>query len=415
MRDMFKKKEVVVIYSVSDLIHRNSAASARMMNYARALSSKMIVVFLSYEYRADIDFSSLSSIENNIYSIGSLPKNKNNNRLTYFIHLLKFVLNLDRITNKIKVQGGNVNAFLFYPNTDVLIDFFSCLFLIKIRRHRIFYETNEVRKFSSLFMDKPSKLIHKLLLRWFKIKYMLSERLARYFTGLICISTNIKNYFNQYNSNSILIPILANVEESGHEHNSFSYADKVFKIGFFGYVNYHKENLDVLLQSLNRFNMNIKDVNFEMHFYGPMDNFTNKKLQNKINNLKLTSKVFYRGQLKHREVRKHMCECELLVLPRGFNLQNHYGFSTKLGEYLASGVPSLITDVSDNSLYVKDGINGFVVPPDDIESFSGKLEFIYMNYNDYVKDISRESKRTVKEHFNYRNYGNALIDFITEY
>jgi len=105
-------------------------------------------------------------------------------------------------------------------------------------------------------------------------------------------------------------------------------------------------------------------------------------------------------------------EAHLLILPRGNTKQNQYGFSTKLSEYLVSGRPVLVTNVSDNGKYIKDGFNGFIIPPDSLESMTNKIKYIYENYNSFNEMIPSNALKTVKENFDYNLYSNSLYSFL---
>jgi len=102
----------------------------------------------------------------------------------------------------------------------------------------------------------------------------------------------------------------------------------------------------------------------------------------------------------------------LLIIPRPLNLQTKYGFSTKLSEYLISGVPVLVTNVSDNSLYIKDGYNGFIVEPGNYKKMGEKILYVISNYNKLKKTISMNAYQTAKEYFNYSNYSKDIFNFI---
>ena len=101
----------------------------------------------------------------------------------------------------------------------------------------------------------------------------------------------------------------------------------------------------------------------------------------------------------------------LLILPRPLNTQTNFGFSTKLAEYLISGVPVLVTDVSDNKIYIKDGFNGFMVDEISATGFEKKLIDIVGNYEVEKHIVSKEAFNTAKNHFDYRLYKDILTNF----
>jgi len=100
----------------------------------------------------------------------------------------------------------------------------------------------------------------------------------------------------------------------------------------------------------------------------------------------------------------------LLILPRPLTRQTKFGFSTKLSEYLISGIPVLVTDVSDNSAYIKDNYNGFVIPPGSEILMENKILEIMENYNENARRIAGNAFLTVREYFDYKLYTKPLTD-----
>jgi len=64
---------------------------------------------------------------------------------------------------------------------------------------------------------------------------------------------------------------------------------------------------------------------------------------------------------------------DVLVLPRSLGEFSQAGFPNKLGEYLASGRPVVVTKVGDIPNYLVDGQSAFLVDPDDCDAFARAL------------------------------------------
>ena len=64
---------------------------------------------------------------------------------------------------------------------------------------------------------------------------------------------------------------------------------------------------------------------------------------------------------------QYFMDAEMLVLARPDNIQAKYGFPTKLGEYLLSGRPVVLTDVGNITDFLKDGVSAFIAKPGDID------------------------------------------------
>ena len=75
-------------------------------------------------------------------------------------------------------------------------------------------------------------------------------------------------------------------------------------------------------------------------------------------------------------------QCNTLVLSRPLERFSLAGFPQKLPEYMALGRPVIVTDVGDIPLYVRDGIDGFVVKPGNPVAFANAIDEI-MRLSDY--------------------------------
>lgn len=64
---------------------------------------------------------------------------------------------------------------------------------------------------------------------------------------------------------------------------------------------------------------------------------------------------------------------DVLVLPRSSGEFSAAGFPKKLGEYLATGRPVVVTRVGDIPKYLRDAESAFLVEPDDCSAFSDAL------------------------------------------
>ncbi len=402
----------IIIYSYSELVNGNSASSARMMNYARALAENVSVILLSFERNEQIKKCELIKVEEKIYTVGIGNSSKRQKRgIKYIADLIKFVKDIHKLV--VVLGKENLVSFILYPQYRISLDIISILYFKMLKRYKLYCEINEIRRFSSdIEAVKPKNFKIWLIKKWLLTKYKISEWLSRFYDGLICISTNIETYYKKYNKNTIRVPILSDSVSMEIEKDKLRF-DKNFKMGFFGSVHYNKENLEVLMKCLSLLRNEYHINNFTVDFYGRSDAFSKNKLMQESKKLGLKENIKYFGEIEQKEVKSKMSNYHLLLLPRGNNLQNKYGFSTKLAEYLSSGVPVLITNVSDNGLYIKDNINGFIVSPDDREALLKKLLFIFDNYNSYASKISKRAIETINKYFLFENYSESLYQFVT--
>jgi len=81
-------------------------------------------------------------------------------------------------------------------------------------------------------------------------------------------------------------------------------------------------------------------------------------------------------------------------------LQAKHGFPTKLGEYLLTGNPVVVTTVGDIPGFLKDGESAVFAKPDEPESFSSRLNWV-LDHKEEGIEIGERGKEVALKEFNY--------------
>lgn len=395
-------KEVYII-STGDIVRGRMAGSQRVMNIARSLAAAKINVFLcSY---AQIKSGQIESFElqSNVYSLQSRTSDS-----TKSFKTLDFIRTVYKFT---KARKAEIVIYL-YPTTYVLKDFIYLAYLKMFRKYAFFCDINEIRSSNVYTATHPSGLLPVIK---FHVKniydflvYKLSEIQIPFYDGIVVISSNLEKYFSKLTRKIIKVPILCDTSNVALNSRIPGFDGKVFKICFAGYINCKKEGFNILLEAMQRVNQLTK---IELYLYGILNEVDRQELNRLKEVFGLQDNIFYLGNIDSRELLHEFTKYHLLILPRPLNPQTKYGFSTKLSEYLVSGVPILITDVSDNSMYIKDNYNGYVIPPGSVSAMADKIHEIMTNYNNCASRIALNAFQTAHEKFDYRLFSQTLKDF----
>ncbi len=382
-----------------------------MMNIAKALASAGCRVYLcSSKLEVNVDYKHVREVLPNIFVVGeefagkrSVPYRIVNRyfRLLLVMRYLSIVLSIVR-----NIEGEKV--FYLYPQPEASMDV-GALFLVHwIKGYRIFCDVNELR-ISNLGI---SQFISSPVIREFtRVKYKLVEELTRYYNGLVVISTNLEKYFSRYNPVMVRIPILSEPRPDSSGFRPSLVNGGIFRMCFAGEVSVRKEGMDVLLEAISQ--LKNRFANFELHLYGLVTEYDSRKIfRELVPKYDVAANIFYHGVMNQTEVPSELRKAHLLLLTRPLNTMTHYGFSTKLAEYMASGVPVLISNVSDNSLFIRDGVNGYCIDRLDAATISTKLHQIIMNYNADVDRILSNAYDTVDKHFNPLRYSSMMTSFL---
>ncbi len=414
---MVRNKQIKKIIILSDqrLDKKQGAAYTRILNYARMLTYKnnCEVLLCSFQLSANLDNS--EKISENIYILG----NRDNFAVIRRDKFLNFFFNPYYIIQFFRmlrqVIGNDKIIWIIYPS--LLLNNIISLFHIKfIRKEKIFCEKNELKTGIVLNYNLPVRLSKRVIyFLFFPFIFMgawLNDRTVIFYDGLVVISNNIKRWTKKYNKRTIRIPIITDFENFGSLSDTKinKWYKPKFRIGFFGAISNKKEGISDFILSMKL--LVDKNLNIELNLFGELDIKNKQQLDKIISTNRLSSVVVYHGNIDHGLSLKNMQEQDLLILTRPLNKQNHYGFSTKLAEYLASGTPVLVTAVSDNSIYIKDNINGFIIEPGNKKLLAEKLMKILSMNSEELKKIGLRGKLLAKQTFDYNNYSELLYNFI---
>lgn len=409
----------IVILSTNKIYQGNTAGAARLMSIAKALSLNGNKIFLcSAELNERISIGNLKEISKNVFLVGE-ENHKNNgkykeifsNGIGYILLIAGYLKRINALMKKI--EGEKI--VYFYPQTKVLMDLISLIIFKYLNGNKIYCDMNELRR-GGLYNREFSKNFLKRIIRPFVysnilFNCILSENISRYYDGLVVISTNIESYFARYNKNLLRVPILSDTSKKLFSSAPILKNEDKFSMCFTGWISLKKEGFDILYDALSK--VKIKFKNFQLNLFGPVSKHSKNLLLNDLP-LKygIKENIIYHGFIEHKNIMKEMQKNHLLILPRPQNLQTKYGFSTKLSEYLVSGIPVLVTDVSDNALYIKDGYNGIIVKPGDAHEMAEKIIYIINNYNYIANGIVQNAYDTAMGNFHYANYSKQLNNFL---
>lgn len=88
------------------------------------------------------------------------------------------------------------------------------------------------------------------------------------------------------------------------------------------------------------------------------------KIEKKIRNLNLESKVFITGRINHERIAQYLGASDLYIM--GSYIE---GWATSLVEAIASGIPVCVTDFSSANDLVENGVNGYIIQNHDKRNF----------------------------------------------
>ena len=234
-------------------------------------------------------------------------------------------------------------------------------------------------------------------------------KMLKLLDGLFVISNTLKQYYISQG-----IP-----EESIHVINMFVDTNR-FKglmkkptdkyIGYCGAVSYDKDGVDCLIKAFAVFYKSHPDYKLKIFGRGLTDNVI-PKLKQLATTLSVTDSVVFTGQVAPEQMPQLLFDAAILALARPDSIQAQNGFPTKLGEYLATGNPVVVTSVGEIPSFLTDGVNAFLAKPGDPEDFANRLCWVADNY-ERAKEIGQQGRILSNDAFNYSVQSKEALKYI---
>lgn len=127
--------------------------------------------------------------------------------------------------------------------------------------------------------------------------------------------------------------------------------------------------------------------------------------------LGIKDRVVFTGIIPATEMPQMLTNATVLALARPNNLQAQNGFPTKLGEYLLTGNPVVVTKVGDIPLFLKDGESALLADPDSVGEFAEKLCWA-LEHQVECDEIGKNGCNVAMANFNASIETNKIINTI---
>ncbi len=235
---------------------------------------------------------------------------------------------------------------------------------------------------------KPVAVLHSDDTRFYRSATLFRDRIFRWIAPSISVEQGCRNY-------------LANKVQGRFKTISHGVDSAIFfpgtnrgrgrrrKISFIGYIDRNK-GADLLPSILSMVVSKYPEAQLEIIGYGPM----REHLERKFAKYGLSDAVVFTGVLRPQEVGDRLRETDVLLLPTRIE-----GFGLVIAEAMMCGavpVVSLLKGITDN--IVDDGVNGFVVQPENVHAFAETI-IALLGSPERIESLSFASQTAARERF----------------
>lgn len=226
-----------------------------------------------------------------------------------------------------------------------------------------------------------------------------SYTIYRLFDGIIVISSTLKSFFSNKVRKSIpiiVLPLTIDTHRFVNANVSNNYPLRF--IGYCGYMGGNKDGISDLLKAFSIVSKKFNEVKLVLVGTAEIAEMETFKLYTRQQNI--SDAVIFAGSFDRNEIPGFLKSAELLVLARPDNLQASGGFPTKLGEYLASGRPVVVTKVGEIPSYLNHEYDSLLCEPGNIQDISNCIMRILEHPSDFIS-MGASGQKLAIEKFDY--------------
>lgn len=213
--------------------------------------------------------------------------------------------------------------------------------------------------------------------RWLSLNNYL--HMCKRFDGMFVISRPLKRYFVNAGVPEDKIHIINMIVDATRFKEVTKDETRGKYIAYCGNIwDDTKDGVSVLLRSFAIYHKTYP--NRKLYIAGPIKSQHQKLAYESFSQKNgIGDAVIFMGLVSPSDMPNLLANAEMLMLTRPNNKQAEYGFPTKLGEYLLTKRPVVVSRVGDIEAFLTDGENALLVEADNIDEIVSKMLWISNN------------------------------------
>lgn len=228
------------------------------------------------------------------------------------------------------------------------------------------------------------------------------------FKGMFVISTALREAYVRAGAKNVVI---VNMTVDANRFKGFKKTAGVEPyIAYCGTASNNKDGVDDLIKAFAIVHQEFPDIKLCIIGRAPtkQDASGNREL---VSSLKLDDSVIFQGVVPASEMPQWLKDASIVALARPDSLQAQCGFPTKLGEYLLSENPVVVTKVGDIPLFLEDGKSALLAEQKNPEDFASRIIWTLRNPEE-AAIIGQAGREVALREFNYLTEAKKIVNTI---
>lgn len=314
------------------------------------------------------------------------------------LHILEIIYSLIILGIKLYKREKTLKYDAFIVSSDSIATLTYMLFCNIFFKHKLIF----------IFDEYPIPIRKKCknkIPRWKKIAYQV---ILNKYSGYVSMTNTLLSFYKSIiDKPGIIISSITDISRfeniTKKPHNG-----DIYNLVYMGNMELSKDNVDNILYSIPILLQ--KGYNISLFLYGNPSS-KDKNILEKIITQENLSEVVHFAYATFDEVPTILSNADILVSSQPNTVRADGGFPTKLGEYLMSETPVLLTDVGELSHYFKNGVHMYFAQPQSPNDFAEKIKFIIDNYDEALK-VAQNGKNYITATYSQTAAGQKLHNFL---
>lgn len=233
---------------------------------------------------------------------------------------------------------------------------------------------------------------------------------AKRLDGLIVISEHLRQSFIEQGVNPSKIKVVNMTVDPSRFIGLTKETVSERYIAYCGTASNNKDGVDQLIKAFAIVAKNISDVKLYIIGETPSTDDMTYNL-NLIDYFNLKERIVFTGVVPYTQMPQILKNADILALDRPDSIQAQCGFPTKLGEYLLTQNPVVVTKVGDIPNFLTDGVSAFLSEERNPEEFANKLQWALTHHAEAI-EIGKRGADVAMKNFNCLTETKKLLNYI---
>lgn len=333
-----------------------------------------------------------------------------------YIHHIQIPATKNRILSSVLFRTGNIVCYwksLWYifrskPKFDVIILSFDqpCLMLPVVLMLKLF--NIKAVAIADEFPTPIRKKLKSKIPAWKSFAYKI---ISKSLSGRVLMTQKLADFYNSIKPlPTLILSTITDVDRFKDSSICQSASESPY-LCYMGNMELSKDNVVNIIKAFHLIHPEYPE--YRLYLYGAPSSADCSTIKHAISQLNLDEEVLLKGLATYEQVPHILSSAKILVTSQPDTKRAEGGFPTKMGEYMMTGVPCILTDVGEISDYVTNGETVYMVPPENPERYADMIKYVLDNY-DEAKVVAQRAVTYIQDSFSSYAAGQKLNSFLMQ-